>query len=280
VFRVWLALGLVLSGLGTQYFKQEVRFAETQVVAVREVAYVPPPAVLRWASLANPGFMADLMHIRGHQYFVKHMFSDRHYPHLDRYVEAILALDPRIRRLYDWLPMAYKMGPTITAEAVHRSIAIAEEGLRWFPNDWRLYTEIGYNYLFELRSEDPEVQADYQRKGREHFAIAAHLPGSGLDPSFLLELFAQKNENQLALRYFYSVYLDATEEQQKELLLRIRELEAEEAVSALEQRDAEWKRDFPFVDRRFFELLGPVPSLKLDRSWQALDSYLAQELEP
>lgn len=260
---------LLLAGFATQFFRQELLFARAAQgrIVEAETLYLPPVGMLRVLSLGYPTLAADLVHVRAYHYFVKHLFSDRVYRHLDRYVDTIIELDPYINSLYHWAAMAPKMGPEVTPEAVEKGISIAKRGIEYFPNDWQLYSDIGFNYYFELKTGDPEQDERNRELGREFFGTAAAVPGSGLDPSFVTQIYSSNNETELALFHFYNLYLDASEEQRAELLDRIRRLEQSNVVESIARRDAEWKRDFPFVERRFFELLGPIEPVHLPRSF-------------
>jgi hypothetical protein len=278
-YRFALSILFVVSLAATQYFRQDIRFESIyQTTAFEpEVTYLPPVAVLRTMSIGHPNFVADLLHIRAYQYFVHHLFLDRRYPHLNAFIDAILQLDPRVRPLYRWGAMAQKLGGEIRREDVKAAIALAERGLDWYPNDWQLYLDIGFNYYYEWKPQTDEEKSHIRELARSYFAMAASIPNSGLDPSFVTQLYLGADEAELALFHAYSLYLDASEEERAELRKRIREIESLEQVERLERLDVAWKRDFPFMQRSFFELVGQRELPTLPRSWDELDAIFEPE---
>jgi hypothetical protein len=270
-----LTLALVVGGLGTQYFKQEMRFAamERASLDLAETFYVPPVSVLKTLGLGHQSFVADLLYIKAFHYFVNHLFGDRRYQWLDAYVERIMSLDPKIPTLYRWASQSAKMGQLITQEALEKSNAYAEMGLEHFPDNWTLYLDIGFNYFYEL-APNAETQAEEKRYidlAREYFAIASSLPGSALDPNFVTELFMESNDTQMALFHAYSRYMDASDTEREELRNRIRLMENADIARALEEQDALWKENLPFVTRPFFELVGSPKNRRVPRTWAELE---------
>ena len=94
--------------------------------------------------------MADLVYMRAFAYFINHLFMDRRYAWLDTYVHTVMALDPTMPTLYRWASQNVKLGQYIGKKEVEKSNYYAELGLEVFPNDWRLYLDIGFNYFYEL----------------------------------------------------------------------------------------------------------------------------------
>lgn len=271
--RVLLLIIGIFAALATQYFRQEVQLARADMTRTSEAEtmYLPPVPALRAVGLGYDTFAADLVNIRAYHYFLGHLFADRLYPHLDTYLSAAIALDPWNRRLYRWAAQAVKMGPEVTEESVLKSIDYGELGLQYFPDDWELYVDIAYNYYYELRPDSPEEKERVRSIARDYFATAASLPGSSLDPNYITTIFLAGDETELALYHTYSLYLDASEAERIELRSRIQEILDQGALAQLEERDAQHKRDFPFVSRPFFEHLGPIEPRKLPASWDVLD---------
>ena len=270
-----VTLALVFGGLGTQYFKQEMRFAamDRASLDLAETFYVPPVPVLNTLGLGHQSFVADLLYIKAFHYFVNHLFGDRRYQWLDLYVERVVALDPKVPTLYRWASQSAKMGQMITIEALEKSNSYAEMGLEHFPDNWTLYLDIGFNYFYELapKAEDPADEKRYMDLAREYFAIASSLPGSSLDPNFVTELFMESNDTQMALFHAYSRYMDASDAEREELRNRIRSMEKADIARTLEAQDALWKEALPFVTRPFFEFIGAPSSRRIAQSWSEFD---------
>ena len=278
------AIVFIGAAFSTRYFHQDLKFngRHRPALAVAEASYLPPPGVLKVAALGYPNFVADLVYMRAFAYFINHLFMDRRYAWLDTYVHTVMALDPTVPTLYRWASQNVKLGQYIGKKEVEKSNYYAELGLEVFPNDWRLYLDIGFNYFYELmpKAETLEEEKAHIDAAREYFSIAASLPGNGLDPNFITHLFLENNDTEMALFHAYSAYMDASDEVREELLNRIRQYESKEVLETLERQDQAWKRDFPFVTRVFFEFLGERPETALPESWDTLEEvFQAQPAE-
>ena len=269
-FRVWLAfparrIGLVvlvgllgISALWTQIERVELKYqraAAQRTMAPMEVHMLPPNEVLPWFSLGNRHFSADLLFVRTYMYFLEHLFSDRIYGWFDRYVDAITYLDPLNETIYLWSARMVKLGQVIDDEALPQANDYAKKGLKYFPDDWRLYLELGFNLYFEAYPADPVERRRVREEATRYFSIAASLPGAQIDPNFITELHMRQNAYDLALLYAYQLYFDASERERKSLRGRISLVE-QRAVERLETLEEQWKGFFPYVPLRLTPLLG------------------------
>ena len=237
-----------------------------------ETLYLPDKTILRMMSLGWESFAADMLFIRAHEYLLSHLFFDRRFPWLLQYYQAIKALDPYIPRLYLWVADVLKLGQNIDNKLVFTSVKILEEGLKYFPEEPKLYEEIGFNLYFEYHPKSLLDRQVMRIKGREFFSKAASLPGSDLDPNFVAQLYMEKAENKMALYYALSKYFEATKGQKEQLLYRISMLGGEIAVNLklIEQR---WKQEFPYINPDLFALVGS--KIRLDKTF----IRLAQDFE-
>lgn len=267
---------LLLSALFTQTTRVELRYERAALArpGAAEASYVPPAAVLRVLSLGREHFMADLMFIRGFSYFMDHLFGDRVYRWLVTYIDTIIELDPYNPAVYRWASQVVKYGQHITQDDILLSIHYAERGAERFPNDWRFWLDIGFNYLVEWQAETAEEREAMRTKALDYFAMASMLPGSRLDASYLTALYAQRDDNKMALFHAYQRYFDASDREREELLGWIQKLEAEESFLDIARQERLWKEQLPFVDLSFFTYLGPLASERLPASWDELDDAL------
>jgi len=268
------------SALSSRFFRQEVHFEGQwqKNYSTDETFYVPPHGVLKAMAIGHPGLVADLLYIKALSYFVDHLFGDRRFKWLDAYVESIIALDPKVR-VYRWASQTAKMGQLIDREAVEKSNAYALKGIEAYPNNWRLYLDVGFNYFFEMPkyAESEEEQTKFVDQARDYFSIAAMIPGSQLDPNFVTNLFLENNDREMALFHAYSRYMDASEAEREELRYRIQQIENEDALEEVAQGDREWKEGFPFMKQPLFQLIGPRKERQVPTSWdQLVDVYSAR----
>ena len=267
-------LGAAISG---RFFRQEVHFEGQwhKNYSTDETFYVPPHGVLKTMAIGHPGFVADLLYIKALSYFVDHLFGDRRFKWLDAYVESIIALDPKVR-VYRWASQTAKMGQLIDREAVEKSNAYALKGIEAYPNNWRLYLDVGFNYFFEMPKYaiSEEEQTEFVDQAREYFSIAAMIPGSQLDPNFVTNLFLENNDTEMALFHAYSRYMDASEAEREELLYRIQQIENADTLEEVARGDREWKEGFPFMKQPLFQLIGHRTERRVPVSWdQLVDVY-------
>jgi len=263
---------LLVGAFYTQWYRIEAKYQKAHAGALgrAETFYIPPYVVLRLASLGYETTMADLMFIRGHAYALSHLFTDRIFTWLDDYIGAVIYLDPDNPRIYHWASQMAKYGQLITNESIDRSNAYARRGIERFPNDWRLYLDVGFNLYFEYKYDTEEEMARSRDEALEYFAIAASLPNSQLDPNFLTELYMRRNDTKMALFQAYQAYHEASAEERHFLRWRIAQLESEEAAQALKDEEDAWKRSFSFVPFGMFQIIGEPLALAPPASWSEI----------
>lgn len=272
-----IAALLVLAAVLTQTTRLDVRYARTELArpGAVEASYVPPPAILRVLSLGHEQLVADMLFIRTFSYFIDHLFGDRTYDWLRTYIDTLIALDPYNPAVYRWASQVVKYGQTITQEDIELSIHYSEMGAERFPNDWRFWLDIGFNYMVEWRKGGAAERERMRDKALDYFAVASALPGSRLDASYLTALFAQRDDRKMALFHAYQRYYDASDREREELLGWIQRLEADESFEDLSRQERLWKEQLPFVELSFFAFIGPMVDQRLPASWDELDEALS-----
>ncbi|MGM0577267.1 MAG: hypothetical protein ACQEXJ_16190 [Myxococcota bacterium] len=269
VMAVLLVALLVLAALGTRITRLDLRHAEADIhrMEAAETSYLPPPLALKILSLGHGSFASDLVFVRANMYFVSHLFGDRIFEWLDPYVETMLALDPNNPRIYEWASQSVKFGQMISNEALEKSNSYARRGIEQFPDHWRFYFDIGFNYFHEWKPESPEEKERMRAKALPYFSIAATLPGSELDPNFVTSLYLRENDVEMALFHAYLRYWEAGEKERRALRRRITRYESEAAAQRLANLEERWKAHYPYVPFGLFELLGPPRDRALPESW-------------
>lgn len=249
---------LLSAGLVTRTSGLEIRFERAPMARVQsaEASYMPPANVLRALSLDHRGFLADMLFTRANIYFISHLFSDRIYDWLDVYVEAVLALDPDNPRVYEWASQSVKYGQMISRETLERSNDYARRGIERFPDHWRFYFDIGFNYYIEWKHRDEAERLAMEEKALPYFSVAASLPGSRLDPNFVTELYLKRNEVSMALFHAYLRYWESSDRERASLRGRITRYQSEAAASRLEGIEKRWKTDYGYMPFGLFEALG------------------------
>ncbi len=219
-----------------------------------ETLYLPPVLVLTILSAGNRSALADLLFVRAHSYFLSHFFSDRRFTWLGNYYDAITGLDPDNPRIYLWAAQAVKLGQMIDDETVGIANRFLEDGIARFPRDWQMHLDLGFNLYFEFRGKNDEEKSLARLRARDHFATAAGLPGSNIDPNFVAELFQRGHDDGLAVAYAMQKYYEATEDQRNQLLRRISTL-SDTIAEGIRLEESRWRQHYSHIPVALFALI-------------------------
>lgn len=249
------------------------------LVETRETLYVPDTRTTRLIFLGYDQAAADIMWLRCVEYFARHFTSDRRYQWLTHFVDQVIALDPRFRRVYHWAGASVLYGQTFTDNNVRLSNRFYEAAVKQFPEDSEAALRLGLNYYVEMKGNNEEERRKFQERGADYLEMAANMPGAS---PMILRLVAsirtKLGATDLALQSLLQL-LEATEEPQQRAAIkaRIEELGGGEAASALaEQMESFEKRrkaSFEYLSPAFFLLLDAnvhPESAQADRGWREL----------
>ncbi len=163
--------------------------------------YLPPPEQLKVASMGYREAAADLVWIGAIQHAAdRRYFAGRRFPWLERYVDAVLALNPYMLKVYLWIDgtLTYARG-RMTNRDWRRTIHYMERGHRAFPRNWELLFKLACART-ELRTKDPAQRSRNMRLAADYL-WKAHLVKGG--PPWLGSLAARywSEEGQWMLAY-------------------------------------------------------------------------------
>ena len=233
-----------------------------------DVYYLPPPAWLHVFSLGHKEALADVIWLRSLIYFGDELLHRGAVQHLYQYTDAMLSLDPYFKKVYQWISTCalYRTGK-VTATDARRAIAYLERGVRLFPDDGDLAWTLGADYLYELPPllDSQQERTEARRRALEHLKVAA-LRGAGppwlaLSTATELEKLGQREQEIAHLQEVYDEISDPTVKKGVELrLARLRSASFAEALRrTYEDLEAARQRDFPYLDRELYLLVGPRP---------------------
>src|SRR5262249_33944472 len=97
ILRPFVAVTLVAVGLLCQV---EVEDGRTEWPPKEEISYLPRTDALRLLTIGYREFWADVLWLRSINYFGEHLHTDHKYKALDRYLEAVIGLDPKFQGVY------------------------------------------------------------------------------------------------------------------------------------------------------------------------------------
>ncbi len=245
---------------------------------------LPPVPVLRAMALGDDTLVASLLWIRALAYFGEHLSTDRRYRWLDTYIDAISALDPRFRKLFQWAGVVVMYGRRIDNDAVRASIRVLEKGVELFPDDWELAFMLGCNYAFELRETDPErkrenieVALTYLRRASYGKGAPAHVVG------LVSSLYGRVGWLEAAAVYLEEAYLHADRAAiRDEIAERLKKYRSDAQIARLGSEtgrfEAEWKASYPYAPQGLVRLLGPRPDGRVF-DWEAFGRDPSAELD-
>lgn len=247
------------------------------LVANAEVLYVPDERMSRLTMLGYDQAAADLLWLRTLGYFGQHFTTDRRYEWLEFFIEQIIALDPRFKKVYHWAGANVLYGRRFTNENVMVSNRFYELALARFPEDFEAAYRLGLNHYVELRSSDRDERRRYKQKGLDYLEMAANMPNA---PARLRNLVAgisnTLGEPQIAVQYLLDQLVHEQDPERRAALKeRVAKLRADMNATDLADSAAAFQADhaatFPYIPHLLFIQLGePTERRWADVSWRKL----------
>lgn len=142
---VLLVAGFLIYALGTT-----LNYRRYSGDVVEEMMYFPSGQMLEVASVGYETLVADLLWLRGIQYYGEHRRTDRSYPLAEHVFSTITDLDP-------WFIGAYRFGAFVLSQDVGRpvaSIRLIKKGMQNNPGRWQLPFDLGFLYFIEMDDHD------------------------------------------------------------------------------------------------------------------------------
>jgi len=301
VFVATLVLGVGGTLYGWQSIKHERVHLKTQVDD--DIVYLPPPSVLKMSSLGYGPTWGDMLFVRTHAYYLRHMYGDQIFRWLETYSDAVINLDPDNREIYYWASQVVRYGQTVSEEIIARSNQFAEKGLERFPDDARLYAHVGFNLYFELRpmlldreqvlrdkidaTSDPaerdraldemngirRQRIELEEQALVHYTTAAMLPHSTVDPVFLFDLYIKQDQTEAAVHIARSLYFDVSPQNRAQLLERLKIAGRDTEASELQQAEEMYKEEMPFISPELYRMVGSANELTVPQRWDRLGEF-------
>ena len=236
--------------------------------------YAPSPSSAPYLALGYREAFADLMLVRLRGYFGG---ADKTPDDVASLCEAIIALDPRFHRTYEYCGGAISFF-SLTQQSPNRSvllraIKLLERGAREFPRDWRIPNLAGQIYTQDLTTTDPQQRRAWDEKGLLLIESAIRKPGAPAELQDWAAVMRTKyGQQQRAIRDLREILLVTTDIKARKLLIerlaKIQDRDADaiatEIFVARQLFDREWRRKRPLIPATWYVLLGPQPELAFD----------------
>lgn len=275
---------LALAGALTTLCHQRTLNRRDRFPAEEDILYLPKPAALKVMSLGHHELAATMVFVRALVYFGGELGTkDRRFTWLENYMDTMVSLDPQFEMAYKWAGSAFMYnGRTITNDMVERSNHFLQIGIKHFPRSWQLPWMLGCNYLFEMKTQDPNQKKEWERIGGEWIRQAA-LIGSAPPWASLLaaQLMKKEGRDEVSMRYLEEVYLTSSDEKTKqEIRNRILFLKSKVEADRLERLSKDFndrrEKTLPYGHPDLFVALGDPAPARMDPEFLARDEVLVE----
>jgi hypothetical protein len=259
-----------------------------------EEPYAPSKSTAPFVSIGYRELVADLLFIRLAGYFGGTESTANGIASL---VEAIIALDPKYQRVYDYGAGAITIARSgVDNDALFRAIAVLEHGRTEFPNDWKLPYREGEIYLHDLQTKDRTQRRAWDEKAALLLESATRKPGASVANTTMVvtALFTQLGRRERAIAGLEEMLLLTNDQGARDRIIKkLAELDNADvgdiAIEMLDQKkrfEKTWLADRPTVPATMYILLGPPLSRGFDLGELAtgghdvIGSQVSEHLDP
>jgi tetratricopeptide (TPR) repeat protein len=250
-----LALG------GARIAREAAEQRAPQVIA--DEPYAPTPQAAPMVALGYRELLADLLFLRLKGYFGGRENTANGVAGL---VEAIAALDPQYRRIYEWGARAITLaGRGVDNRAYQRAIAVLDAGAQQFPDDWKLPYLAGEIYTQDLQTKDPAERRAWDERGTLLTESAIRKPNAPAEAAtWAATMRTRLGQHQRAVDGLREMLLVTSDDKARaRLLAKLADLEdtsanelAAEILEARHRFDAAWLAARPAVPASMYVLIG------------------------
>lgn len=236
-----------------------------------DVYLLPSPDTAPLLSGGYREVSADVTWARALVYYGSSLTGDADFRYLERFIDNVMALDPRFHRVYKWASYSVTFqNERATQEEYRLAIKYLERGMEAFPDDYEFFWSAGIRYFLDLYSEDPDERQRYRERGAELMEQAMRKPNApDTLASFAASLRMKLGQRQHALANLREMILLTQDDAAQAVLLRRYQSLAgegfpEEARLAKRSLEERWRAELPWADLTMFIVLGQRPSPIID----------------
>lgn len=262
--------------------------AQRQTWPVGEgLVWLPPPRAASIVAIGYRELWADINWSRLLVYYGSNWREDVNYRfrYLTRFLDNIIALDPRFKRVYEWASYSVTFqGGRVEPEEYELSVRYLERAMQVFPDHWRYFWLAGIRYYIDLKSEDPAEQRRLREHGARLIEQAMHKPDAPDNLALLAAgLRTELGQQERALDNLRQIILTTDDPEAQETLIRTYRALAgkefpEEATRAKEELQRGWMKELPFAPPNMYVALGDRPAATFDMETLAAEQDLLSTL--
>lgn len=226
--------------------------------------YAPTPGAAPIVALGYRELAADLLLVRLIGYFGS---EDNDASGIADLAEAIVALDPSYRRVYELGSVAMTSAHRGVDNSIHlRAIALLETAARAYPTSWNYPKLAGEIYLVDLKTNDPVQRRAWDEEGSRLLETASRKPGAPATSAMVAAtLQSRLGQHQRAVDNLRETLLLTSDDQARaQIIAKLAELtkadSAELAAEVMEERHTfvdQWQAQRPTVTPSMYILVGP-----------------------
>ena len=225
----WIASGLLVACLVTSALALHRLDQLRTGATLQDVLYISSPKVLKRLSLGYDGLLADVYWTRAVQYFGgKHVVGSRHFQLLAPLLEITTTLDPHLTVAYEFGANFLAPRPPDGAGMPQEAIQLVNSGIRYNPDVWKLYYNLGFIYYMEMK--------DYP-KAADAFGRGSKLPDAHPFLRIMAARMAQHAGESEMARMMWTTAYQSTQDRniRANAVTHLRALQVDEDVTALEK---------------------------------------------
>jgi tetratricopeptide (TPR) repeat protein len=190
---------LIVACLGIYWLQSAIDRQMGCIHHNEEALYWPSGKVLKALSLGHYGLIADIYWMRAVQYYGgKRLQNAREFKLLEPLIDIATTLDPQLLHAYRFGSIFLSEKSPIGAQQPEKAITLLEKGIRYNPNEWQLYRDLGFVYYWYL--EDYKKAAEWFLEGSKNPKSARWMK------TFAAELLAKGNSRETAKFLWQEVY--------------------------------------------------------------------------
>jgi hypothetical protein len=229
-----------------------------------DAPYAPSPAMAPIVSLGYRELTADVLWIR----FVGYVGTfEADASAVGDVVEAIAALDPGYRRIYETGARAMAFAQTgVQQTTTLRAIAILEEGMARFPNDWKIPDLAGDMYIQDLVTTDPAQRRAWDERGVLLIESAIRKPGAPVAAAtYAATMRTKLGQQERAIANLREMILITSDDYARQRMIdklsKMIDANKDAVQAELDELRGEfmraWRHDRPDLPPTLYVLVGP-----------------------
>ncbi|MBO5753835.1 MAG: hypothetical protein J6S69_09165 [Proteobacteria bacterium] len=174
--------------------EQQTQIEPPKNMGADEYSILPNPNALIWMSMGQQEFLADLIWVRALQY--NNLKNEAHIA--ENFADAMLALDPDFKAVYQWAAVASLFSENISVRSVETSNHYLRLGSKRFPLDPYYDYTIAINNISYYPEDGPRSEDERRSEAITYLQSAMQKPGA--DPNISMLISGLLNDDDISMK--------------------------------------------------------------------------------